>query len=152
MLKGLYSREGYEARVWEASALGTSLCVVTTMPVHGDAMPSSPRVAKLPNMKALPRRDNVLPPSDQGINASELIVAVPIQSWGETLKELGEKLEKNGKEACAEILKRKPDGKAMAAAAAAFIDSYVATGESETEPSPPASVLAAIRKTCLSKD
>jgi len=150
MLKGLFSRDGYEARVWEAAALGTGLCVVTTMPIYGDDMPAPGRVANLPNMKALPRKDNVLPPSGKSVNASELLVAVPITEWGKTLGALGDKLEAEGEKACTAILESKPDGEAMKKATEAFIDHYIETGEPMTEPAPDASVLAAIRKTCLS--
>ncbi len=149
MLKGLFSREGYEARVWEAAAMGTGLCVVTTMPVYGDEMPAPPRVAKLPNMKALPRKDNVLPPSGKSVNASELLVAVPITEWGKTLATLGDKLDADGDGACAAILESKPDGEAMTKATEAFVDHYLETGEPKTEPAPDAAILAAIRKTCL---
>lgn len=150
MLKGLFSRDGYEARVWEAAALGTGLCVATTMPIYGDEAPAAPRVANLPNMKALPRKENILPPSGKSVDASELLVVVPITEWGTTLASLGEKLEAEGKKACEEILKSKPDGEAMKKATEAFIDEYIETGEPKTEPAPNAAVLAAIRKTCLS--
>lgn len=149
MLKGLFSREGYEARVWEAAAMGTGLCVVTTMPVHGDEMPAPPRVSKLPNMKALPRKDNILPPSGKSISASELLVAVPITEWGKTLTALSDKLDADGEKACASILENKPDGESMTQATEAFIDHYLETGEPKTEAGADASILATIRKTCL---